>query len=396
MKFEKFRNSKVPVVILGEGLTALGVLRCFGRAGIPVYCVSDDLGILVWSRFFRRMRANPKSVSHPNQLASLLERLPFERCVLVPCADNWASAVAALPNEFAERYPTSQASAETLRLLVDKGGFADLLVKLRVPHPKTFVINSAEQLGSLDVADFAGSFLKPRDSQAFFTFYEAKACRVKSREDAVWRFERIQDDGFEVLFQEYVPGPASNHYFIDGFVDSTGQVCALFARRRLRMYPTDFGNSSYMISIPIEDVSSAAENLKRLLQEISYRGIFSAEFKFDERDRQFKILEINARPWWFVEFAAQCGVDVCKLAYRDALGERVRPVRSYRTGVRSVHPYFDIHACLKLRSEGKLGVLSCIKSWVGAKYPVLCFDDPLPAYYWWLKKVWFKLIGHSS
>jgi D-aspartate ligase len=265
-----------------------------------------------------------------------------------------------------------------------------------MPHPKTVVIQSAEQLGSLDVEDFAGSFLKPRDSLAFFMLYEVKACRVKSREDAVSHFDRITGDGFEVLFQEYIPGPASNHYFIDGFVDRAGQVCALFARRRLRMYPTDFGNSSYMVSIPVEDVYSAAENLKRLLQEINYRGIFSAEFKFDERDRQFKILEINARPWWFIEFADVCGVDVCKFAYRDALGEKVRPVKSYRTGVRLVHPYFDIHICVNLIKEGKLSIISWIRSWIGAKYTALCFDDPLPAFAWWLKRIWFKVTGQSS
>jgi len=59
--------------------------------------------------------------------------------------------------------------------------------------------------------------------------------------------------------------------------------------------------------------------------------VFSAEFKFDERDGLFKILEVNARPWWYVDFAARCGVDVCRMAYRDALATRSslsRPIRS--------------------------------------------------------------------
>ncbi|MCK4656954.1 MAG: hypothetical protein KAT85_07960, partial [candidate division Zixibacteria bacterium] len=104
MKYMQFRDDKVPVIILGDGLTALGVLRCFGRAGVPAYCVSDDFGILVWSRYFRSIHENPMSVSHPDQLASFLDRLPFEQCVLVPCADNWASAVAALPGKSAMKY----------------------------------------------------------------------------------------------------------------------------------------------------------------------------------------------------------------------------------------------------------------------------------------------------
>ena len=35
---------------------------------------------------------------------------------------------------------------------------------------------------------------------------------------------------------------------------------------------------------------------------------------------EFKILEINARPWWYVELASRCGVDVCTMSYRDAFG----------------------------------------------------------------------------
>lgn len=396
MKYQRFRRSKTPVLILGNGLTALGVLRCFGRAGIPVYCASEELGVIVRSRWFRRMPAGRASISHPDQLAGFLGGLPWERTVLVPCADNWASAVARLPGRFAERFPVSQSNADTLDLLVDKSGFANLLVRLNIPHPETVHVESEEQLRSLDIEDFSGSFLKPCDSLAFFGFYERKAFRVESQDDAVQRYRRIHSDGFEVLFQEYIPGPASNHYFIDGFIDRNGHICAMVARQRLRMYPVDFGNSSYMVSIPVESVSGAAENLKRLLGAIDYRGIFSAEFKYDTRDRQFKILEINARPWWYVEFAAICGADVCSLAYRDALGRNLRPRRDYRTGVRSVHPYFDLYACLEQLRKKELTIAQWAGSWIGARLPVLCSDDPLPGLAWWIGRAWCKVVGSND
>jgi len=60
--------------------------------------------------------------------------------------------------------------------------------------------------------------------------------------------------------------------------------------------------------------------------------VFSAEFKFDERDGLFKLLEVNARPWWYVDFADRCGVDVCGMAFRDALGEEIEPVTGYKLG----------------------------------------------------------------
>lgn len=388
--------SRIPVLVLGSGLTALGVLRSFGRAGIPVFCVSEDLGVVARSRWCKRPPGNHKTVAAPDQLPSFLERMPFPTVVLIPCSDAWVGAVAALPGSLSNRCLTSQPSSATLNTLVNKGLFASALQRLGIAHPKTYLIESEERFRALDIDDFSGSFLKPHNSHDFFKFYSVKACRVTSREDAIEQYRHKRADGFEVLFQEYVPGHSSNHYFIDGFVDRDGKICALFARRRLRMFPIDFGNSTYMVSVGIDKVQQAADELKRFLPAIGYRGIFSAEFKFDERDGLYKILEINARPWWFVEFAATSGVDVCTMAYRDALGIKVPQVNSYRVGVRSVHPYFDLNICMQEVKNGDMSYYSWARSWIGAKYPVLCSDDPLPALTWWSKRIYAKLLGGTQ
>ena len=70
-----------------------------------------------------------------------------------------------------------------------------------------------------------------------------------------------------------------------------------------------------------------------MLHAVGYRGIFSGEFKRDPRDGRFKLLEINTRPWWFIDFAVRCGVDVCRMAYDDAQGLPVTAVSEYKVGV---------------------------------------------------------------
>jgi len=75
-----------------------------------------------------------------------------------------------------------------------------------------------------------------------------------------------------------------------------------------------------------------------------YRGIFSGWFRQDPRDGRYKLLEINARVWWFVEYAGRCGLDVCAMSYLDALGERVEDVTEYPVGARFVQAYFDFPA----------------------------------------------------
>jgi len=119
------------------------------------------------------------------------------------------------------------------------------------------------------------------------------------------------------------------------------------------------------------------EDLDRLFAHLSFRGVFEAEFKYDERDGRFKLLEVNARPWYFIGFAADCGVDVCEMAYWDALDVSVEPVRTYTVGRRCVVGS-DQFVCRQLLRRGGLTPGAWLRSWIGARQLLFAWDDPLP------------------
>ena len=146
------------------------------------------------------------------------------------------------------------------------------------------------------------------------------------------------------------------------------------------MHPPEFGNSSYMVSVELERVEPAIGVLKALFKTAGYRGIFSAEFKQDDRDGIFKILEVNCRPWWYVEFAAVCGVDVVEMAYLDALGRAVSPAPTgkYDAGVSLVYPYYDYQAIKNLPTAAKPGMFEWLGTVLRSKQPVASWDDPIP------------------
>jgi predicted ATP-grasp superfamily ATP-dependent carboligase len=206
-----------------------------------------------------------------------------------------------------------------------------------------------------------------------------KAFSVHSREEATRRLAQCLAAGQPMVLQEYVPGPPAAHYYLEGFMDRGGVTRARFARQRLRMYPPNFGNSTLMVSVPVQEVRDAAQTLDVLLGDLGFRGIFSAEFKWDERAGRMKLLEVNARPWWYVEFAARCGVDVCTMAVRDALGEPVPTLTAYQVGRRCVFPYYDFFAARAELAAGRLSLAAWLRSWLGADQPVFRWNDPLPA-----------------
>ena len=196
--------------------------------------------------------------------------------------------------------------------------------------------------------------------------------------------------GLELVLQEYIPGPPTCHYRLDGFIDRGGAVCACEAHRWLRRYPEDLScrGGSYGVSIPLEEMSGAVHAVSVLLEALRYRGVFNAQLKYDERDGLFKILEVNARPGASVSFAAACGVDLVQMAYRDALGLPVTPVTEYEVGRHCLDPHLDLVMCWRLFREGRLTLRTWMRSWLGATQPTFCWDDPVPAFVSYFDLAW--------
>jgi predicted ATP-grasp superfamily ATP-dependent carboligase len=334
------------------------------------------------SRWFEPLPGTERIATASRPSLELLEQVlrdsKLERAYLCACSDDWNMVVADLVERGSGRFVSVVPPRSALDTLQNKARLALLLQRLGVPMPETRLITGSSDIAELPQSNDTFYFLKPTDSQSFHARFGTKGLRVRSVEEARQRLDEVIAAGMSVVLQEYIPGSFAEHYFIDGYRDRAGTIKALFPRRRLRIYPPDFGNSTSMVSVSLADVSGAVESVHRVLAEVSYRGIFSAEFKRDPRDGLFKLLEINARPWWFVDFAVRCGVDVCRMAYDDALGREVRAVESYRIGASCIYPYYDFFATQPLVQAGTMTWRRWASEVVHALQPVGRWDDPLP------------------
>ena len=359
---------------MGSGVTLTAVLRLLHRSGIPAFAVSTPNDFSNHSRWHRVLPGGEHL--RPSGLKGWLDHLDLDGAVLLPCADDWVAATAALPDETARRFPSSVASLKVIETLVNKWKFARLLQQERLPHPDTRLLNSLEEMESLPERAFQQYILKPLSSVAFSQKYGVKGFMIRTREDARQAMQHVP---FPIMLQEFIPGPPTAGYFVEGFIDRNGRTCALFARNRLRMYPLPLGNSTFMQSVPLDAVAGAVAPLQYLLETLSYRGVFSAEFKYDARDGFFKLLEINARPWWYIEVPAEAGIDICRMAYLDGLGLDIEPALTYNAGRRFGYPFGDLRAWRELQRAEGLGFWSWLASWRGASMTPFAWNDPMPA-----------------
>ena len=372
-------GDRPPVLLLGSGLTVLGALRLLNRAGCDPVVLAGDAGIATRSRHYRAAPRSSGSTPAEVDLPAYLEQLPLSRAVLLPCSDAWMLRVARCAAVVAPRFPSAVSAAAVLEQLIDKWSLARLLVELDLPHPRTIGLEPGEPLPPLDEIPMDRAFIKPRDSAPFFARFGTKGIKVASRAELIRQLERIAPSGLAVQLQEYVPGPSTNHFYVEGYIDRTAELRSLFVRQRGRMYPPDFGNSTSFESVAPAVVPDAVETVARLLAHVRFRGIFSVELKRDARDGICKLIEINARPWWYVEFAGQCGANVLGHYVRDALGQPDTSDPGYEVGKRCVYPYYDYFACRELHARHELSLAAWARSWLTATQPVFRWSDPVPA-----------------
>ncbi len=370
---------RLPVLIFGPHITALGVLRQLARRGIQGYVADATSNIIVRSRWYRPTEPTLPETSDSEALAGFLRSLDIPRAVLIPCSDQWTLAVAGLPPDLRERFPASVPPREAVEQFVDKDRFRMLVDGLGIPHPRSLPIGDPADLDRATDDELSNGFLKPTESFRHNRRFGTKGFFVHSRQEAVELVEQGSAAGITFMLQDWIPGNMSKTVLIDGFIDRAGALKALVARRRVRMDPPMIANTSSDVTIPLGQVSECIEVVRRLLGTVDYRGIFNVEFKFDERDGHFKIIEVNPRPTWYVGHIARSGVDLPGMSYLDAQGLPVTAAGSYQVGRYGLYEILDAAALLRAWRSLRRPEGAVLRPWLTGDHVLFWWSDPMPA-----------------
>jgi predicted ATP-grasp superfamily ATP-dependent carboligase len=302
-----------PGVVLGVGWVAgLAAIRSLGRAGAHVLAVDDRPSALGFrSRYADRRVA------------------PARR------GDDYVEFLRALGEGVA--FPTHDDDLEVLARVRDE-------LALTCPFPGWGVLGSIQdKRRQLDAARAAGiavprtgddvplpALVKPSiAAPAFRARFGVKAFRCATPADV--EGARTQARDFEPITQEWIPGGDDTLWTVGAYVAEDGEALGLFTGRKLRQTPRTIGTAR--VAEARWDAGVAEQGVA-LLRALRFHGIAQVELKRDPRDGTFKLIEVNPRLWEWHGLAAACGIDLPVIAYRDATGERPRPLRMDGDGKR--------------------------------------------------------------
>ncbi len=315
-----------PVIILNMFHSGLAIARDLRNSGIRVLgLTANKLSPGSYTRLCE-IRVAPDSQNEPEKLFEYLLSIAaeFKGAVIFPTRDGDVAFLDQYRDTLSTHFHLPIPSQECLNKVVAKDTLAEIAESVGVPVPRTMTVRGPEDVASVSERVGFPCVVKPisaLDWRKGGNWNEVgcrKAFLVASVDEFRSEYAKIGQVTPEVLVQEWIPGNTSKIGILGGYVGEDAELLAFFTARKLVQSPDDFGTGCIVKSEPIDGLFELSA---RVFKAVGYRGLAEVEFKWDDRDNLYKLIEINTRHWDQHELSSASGINLSRIAYQDAIGD---------------------------------------------------------------------------
>ena len=386
-----------PVVLLNGGIVA----RSLGSQGIPVYALDNSENFGRFSKYSKLIRFGAKGIEEQVEWLTNNGLEQVKGSVIFPCSDKTIELVSKHRKQLSEHYILPESKDDLMLAMLDKAATYDLANKIGVPTPKTWCVNSKEDLECILKEISYPCGLKPRYSYEYKgRNFLKKLFIVNNQDELISEFQELTELGRKYKFRsdlivtEIIPGVGPTQFqSYYSYLDENGTPLMHFTKRKLRQYPIDSGNGTYHLTDWNPEV---AELGLKFMKGVGYLGLGAIEFKQDPRDGVLKIMECNPRFTNATELIRRSGFDMALFVYNRLVGKELPPYENYRKGVSMIRPVRDFLAFREIHKKDKVSWNSWFRSIARKHYfELLSWKDPKP---WLMMGVYYikRVLGFES
>lgn len=386
-----------PAIVLCSSKAGLAVARALGSAGIHTIGVQyGRTKVACRSRYVQSCHASPDpGESELSFLEFLLSQSgKWSGSVLFPTDDASLLVVSKFKNRLADQYKVVAEDWAVVRRLLEKVHTYELSERYGVPCPRVQPITDVAQ--TMDFARQVGfpCIIKPSVSHTFFSRYRVKMVFAHSAGELRDWLERFDGYPDELLLCEFIPGDDTcganyNSFYIDSNPHQE------FTASKVRLNPSRIGFPTVVVSKHIPEVIAYG---RKLLGSMGYRGFSCAEFKRDERDNTYKLMEINARHNFSGMLALRCGINFPHISYLYAIGRELPTAgQAQMNGTYWIDEERDLKGLLASVWRGKSMARNYIDPYLHRPvFAVSSLRDPQPSLQQAVESIRFLLNGGNK
>jgi predicted ATP-grasp superfamily ATP-dependent carboligase len=365
--------------------TGLGIARSLGERGIPVIGLSAQRGVYGNFTRYARILRTPDSRDQGEALVRTLVDLGAglpRRGVLFPTRDHDLVFIDRYREQLEPYFALVLPGRDSLRRCLDKWQTYLAALETNIATPRSWLID--------DEGGFAHALpditfpcvVKPLAAHRWRTAANwalvgaRKAFAVHSRDELTAEYRAIARADSQVLIQEAVPGDDDCLVVAACYVDQHGRFRGGFNAQKLVQTPPGYGTGCIVQSIERPELF---ERTRRLLAALNFTGIAEVEYKWDARARDYKLIEVNPRPWDQHCLGAASAVDLMHLAYCDHAGLPMPEVRAQFHPRKWVAEDAFVMTALRMLWRRERGFADLLRHARGHRqYAIWSARDPLP------------------
>ena len=231
------------------------------------------------------------------RLIKLSESLKDKKLILMGCTDEYAELIIDNKDKLEHKYIIPYINKELKEELISKDSFYRMCEKFNLPYPKTYIYSKND---SVENVNFTYPIIvKPADSISYWynTFENMKkAYLVNDYNEFKEVVNLIYSSGYSenLIIQDFIPGDDSKMRVLTAYSDKSGKVKMMCLGHVLleEHTPKGIGNHAAIITEFNEEIMI---KFKNFLESINYVGFSNFDIKYDERDNEYKVFEINLR-----------------------------------------------------------------------------------------------------
>ena len=379
------RTQRPTAIVMNMFYTGLGIARSLGEHNIPVLGLTSERGVYGNFTRYAKTVVAPDSRREPEALREWLLAWGKQfrhRAVIFPTRDDDVVFLDRFREELAPYFIPVVASREAVRISLDKWLTFLYAQKADVATPACWVVESEEELKAALFQIRFPCVLKPvaayhwHASNNWEVVGGRKVICVENEQELLFEYRSVSRANGRALIQEMVPGGDDNLAIQACYMDRSGRCIAAFNTKKLIQIPQGFGTGCIVAGSEFPDL---LDRTIHLLQTVGYSGVAEVEYKLDPRDGQYKLIEINPRPWDQHRLGNACGVDLMYTAYCDVTGLPIPGFRERSTENKWIAEDAFIMAALRTVWRREAGIGALFRMAAGKRiYGIWSPRDPLP------------------
>jgi len=286
---------KKGVIVLGGHIQGLNIIRIYGRGGIPVILLDNNkLNLGKYSKYCNKFYKY-ENTEILKMLLTFKSLNKYKGWLILPTNDLQVKILSQNREELKQYFTISTDEWSVVKKCYNKIETYSIAKSLSIPIPWTIFPKTKQELIDSNNIKYP-CIIKPAIMHTFYKKFKKKVFVCNNKKELLDNYMLATEviPNSEIIIQDIIPGNSSNQYSV-GLFYTNGKTYNHIVVRRTRQHPVDFGNATtFAESVELKELKIKAE---KILKEIKYNGLCEVEFKYDVRDEEYKLLEINPRTW---------------------------------------------------------------------------------------------------